>query len=433
MNGIRNKKIILWIICICSLLAAAIILFAVMSTPGQRVKRQLSFGDKYLNELKYDEAILAYEAAIDIDPKCEEAYVGIARAYIGKNELENAVEAVNRGLEAVGDTELLLEMRDNIGERYALEGALHFSQMEYFEAVDAYIKAIDIEYIAEDIYLGIGNSYIEVSEYENALERVDEGITRLGETDKLLKLRDQIMYLLSDSSDEEELISEETEVLTEEAIDKSFVQEYLDLVDVWHNEHNSDREGYSLIYLNDDGIPELCMFCADNGSYESYDIYTVVNGIVTHVDCYDWDNNTVYSKFTIEGRQMQGDGFAERKGIVNTTGGGMGGYYEDGYMFDGQRLNRIYSINAFDEYDDSHENYLNTSVYLRYTRADGSTVEDTSITYDGWEGLVMGTDYLSPVESEYGFRLEEIFGFYDYENDDISYDGIVTRIKAMIE
>lgn len=50
-----------------------------------------NLGNRYLSELKYEQAIAVYEAAIEIDPKAEDAYIGLADAYIGLVDYESVV------------------------------------------------------------------------------------------------------------------------------------------------------------------------------------------------------------------------------------------------------------------------------------------------------------------------------------------------------
>lgn len=59
-----------------------------------RVKEKLELAVKYLSENKYEEAILAYNEAIRIDPKNMEARVGLAQAYIGKGDFTQADKAI---------------------------------------------------------------------------------------------------------------------------------------------------------------------------------------------------------------------------------------------------------------------------------------------------------------------------------------------------
>lgn len=86
---IKKKK--KWVIPV--VIASAVILFAAISSiivivsvvafPKARIRKQLELGEKYLTEMDYENAILAYKEAINIDPKNEEAYIGLYDAYLG--------------------------------------------------------------------------------------------------------------------------------------------------------------------------------------------------------------------------------------------------------------------------------------------------------------------------------------------------------------
>ncbi|MBE6658126.1 MAG: tetratricopeptide repeat protein [Ruminococcaceae bacterium] len=59
---------------------------------------QCSLGRKYLNDLDYSGAILAYSNAIALDPTNTEARIGLAKAYSGKNEPDFAVQILTESL-----------------------------------------------------------------------------------------------------------------------------------------------------------------------------------------------------------------------------------------------------------------------------------------------------------------------------------------------
>ena len=58
------------------------VLVAQSSSPERRLKKQLESAERYLAELDYEQAIVAYCSAIEIDPKNEAAYVGLVDTYI---------------------------------------------------------------------------------------------------------------------------------------------------------------------------------------------------------------------------------------------------------------------------------------------------------------------------------------------------------------
>jgi len=79
-------------------------------------QEQYDLGVRYLSEGNYEEAIIAFTAAIEIDPKQAEAYLGAADAYLGLNDAENAISILRRGLEELGDDQ---KIKDRLSE---LEG-----------------------------------------------------------------------------------------------------------------------------------------------------------------------------------------------------------------------------------------------------------------------------------------------------------------------
>lgn len=104
------------------------VLMLVLSACGKSVEEQiaeqLELGTRYLNEGDYEEAIIAFQKVISIDKKNVAAYLGMADAYIGLNELDKAKEILELGLSEVNDEQLrkkLEEVLQLIEERYPEE------------------------------------------------------------------------------------------------------------------------------------------------------------------------------------------------------------------------------------------------------------------------------------------------------------------------
>ena len=69
-------------------------------------QEQYDLGMRYLNEGNYEEAVIAFEAAIEIDPKRPEAYLGAADAYVGLGDYASARSILERGYAETGDGSL---------------------------------------------------------------------------------------------------------------------------------------------------------------------------------------------------------------------------------------------------------------------------------------------------------------------------------------
>ena len=64
---------------------------------------QLELAIKYLSEDNFEQAILAFHAVLEIDPKNIDAYKGLAGAYVMQDEPEKAQEILQQGLAEVAE------------------------------------------------------------------------------------------------------------------------------------------------------------------------------------------------------------------------------------------------------------------------------------------------------------------------------------------
>ena len=72
-------------------------------------KEQYDLGIRYVNEAKYEEAILAFNKALEIDPKQAPVYIALAEAYVQQGEYTTAREILHQGIENAGDTTDILD------------------------------------------------------------------------------------------------------------------------------------------------------------------------------------------------------------------------------------------------------------------------------------------------------------------------------------
>lgn len=73
-------------------------------------QEQYDLGIRYLLEGNYQEAILAFEAAIEIDPKQETVYIKYAEAYERQENYAAALQVLQRGINETESSELLQEV-----------------------------------------------------------------------------------------------------------------------------------------------------------------------------------------------------------------------------------------------------------------------------------------------------------------------------------
>ena len=91
---------------LCLLLALLLGLAACGKSPEEKWQEQYELGMKYVSEGNYEEAVLAFTAALEIDPKKADTYAGLAAAYADQGDWENLDEILKNGLAEAGRKEL---------------------------------------------------------------------------------------------------------------------------------------------------------------------------------------------------------------------------------------------------------------------------------------------------------------------------------------
>ena len=94
----KGKKILIFIISIIVILLVVInvLLYLYMNSPEQKAIKQVDLGQKYLLSLDYEQAIAAFEIAIELEPKNVDAYLGMADAYVAMGEPARAIKILKK-------------------------------------------------------------------------------------------------------------------------------------------------------------------------------------------------------------------------------------------------------------------------------------------------------------------------------------------------
>ena len=100
-------------------------------------QEQYDLGVRYLSEGNYQEAIIAFTAAIDIDPKRAEAYVGRGDAYIGSGETEDNLAT------ALADYEAALELDETLADAWLGLADVYIRRGEYDKALEVLREALE--------------------------------------------------------------------------------------------------------------------------------------------------------------------------------------------------------------------------------------------------------------------------------------------------
>ncbi len=108
----------------------------------------------------YDQAIEAYQKALSLRPHYAEAQVGLGDAKAAKGDNEGAIGHYQKALQL---DPLNARVHFSLGKIYYNEKGL------YYEAVNAYRKAIDLDQYFLDARMGLGEIYEEKGLYKDAI------------------------------------------------------------------------------------------------------------------------------------------------------------------------------------------------------------------------------------------------------------------------
>lgn len=103
-------------------------------------QEQYDLGMRYLTESNYEQAILAFTAAIEINPNQAGAYVGRADAYVGWGD----VAGENYLIQAQNDYEQALRLDDSIADVYLYLAEIYTQQGENEKAIDLLLRGYEI-------------------------------------------------------------------------------------------------------------------------------------------------------------------------------------------------------------------------------------------------------------------------------------------------
>lgn len=138
---------------IISLILIISLLFS-LAACGQKAtatwQEQYDLGVRYLNEGKYEEAVIAFNAAIEIDPKQAETYSALANAYIAAGDYEAAENAIALGRETCGDSAEFDLMADNVSFLTSGEMGVRLSDI-YFDKA-AFAAGQEVEFTISAVY-----------------------------------------------------------------------------------------------------------------------------------------------------------------------------------------------------------------------------------------------------------------------------------------
>jgi eukaryotic-like serine/threonine-protein kinase len=107
----------------------------------------------------YDQAVVEFQKAVELEPANDEAYAGLASAYKHLNKLDEAEKTYQR----------VVELRPQYARAYINLGAFYLQQQQYGKAVDMFTRAVAL---APDNFRGdsdLGAAYLSQAKYADAI------------------------------------------------------------------------------------------------------------------------------------------------------------------------------------------------------------------------------------------------------------------------
>lgn len=149
---------------------------------------QYDLGIRLLNEGKYEDAILAFQAAIQIDPKRADAYVILADAYVQAGNRDGAMAALQDGLDHADNVDWVKDVASGLGFYIDENGNVY--TMTEDESIAASEAAVQESLAALESKDRIAY-YISQQERERSYEWLfDNNITLFGQDVMYLSLND---------------------------------------------------------------------------------------------------------------------------------------------------------------------------------------------------------------------------------------------------
>ena len=190
----------------------------------KHIAEQLELGNKYLTEANYEQAIVAFNKVIELDPKQAIAYIGLTQLYVKTADFEKAVQVLEDGKEYLEDSygEQLKEVYKEEAKSFSddlkelitflanLEKQEYSNEAFYLEMAAIYREKGMLD--AEERCLEIGYRVCETDELKSEWERVrDEHKNRLIEVAGGKNLNQGWCYGDYDSNGIHEMFLEEYE------------------------------------------------------------------------------------------------------------------------------------------------------------------------------------------------------------------------------
>lgn len=133
-------------------------------------------GEKCFNRENYDQAILEFQKAVEIDPNFIGAHLFLGKTYFQLGRLEEAEKETKEALEVNRNYEHAKELLEEIKQKHKEQGDGYRKQKAYDKALKAYQHAIRIDDKYKEAYHNLGFLYRMMKKYDEAIQAYEKAI-----------------------------------------------------------------------------------------------------------------------------------------------------------------------------------------------------------------------------------------------------------------
>ena len=172
------KKVAFLISCMMMLFS----LIGCTKTVEQQIAEQLELGQKYLAEANYEEAVIAFNKVIELDPKNVDAYVYLAESYDQKGSKKEAIEALEAGYLVSSEAKVeepLVDLYTQI---------VSDQEQSVDERIEGYLRLMELRPENSAYYIPLSKLYMECGDEEKAIDLLETATEKTDDADVELEL-----------------------------------------------------------------------------------------------------------------------------------------------------------------------------------------------------------------------------------------------------
>lgn len=125
------------------------------------ISEKLELGQKYLNEMDYEEAIVAFQKVISLEPNNKLAYIGMGDAYIGLKQYEQAIDSYGEAIQIDQTDTLVYEKRADAYLNFSEQSTDRKEEYEKLAAQD-YEMVLELGAVTEKVCQKLINVYLKM-------------------------------------------------------------------------------------------------------------------------------------------------------------------------------------------------------------------------------------------------------------------------------